>query len=226
MERSIRRFSWTTANEQTTPSGNGRLQLVPRSLIVTSTSAKTVTPKVDSILTRHGIPEMTKSDNGAPFNNENFTNFATHLGLHHRKVTSLWSQANGKVEHYGTSGEKYPCSTCWKQKLEARSINSSISTEWPPPHGGIPCWPPFVDYTRSQETCHISNHSKKMSITADVNDDNTNFDLLNMENIAPLPNTGIDDTPIVCCTENLRLSLKDTAWGSTRQHNQFISKTF
>ena len=43
---------------------------------------------------------MVKSDNGPPFNSDDFQNFARHLGFTHRKVTPLWPQANGEVEHF------------------------------------------------------------------------------------------------------------------------------
>ena len=56
----------------------------PEVEIVGSTSAKTVI----------------KSDNGPPFNSDDFRNFARHLGFTHCKVTPLWPQANGEVEHF------------------------------------------------------------------------------------------------------------------------------
>ena len=56
-----------------------------------------LTPK----FARHGIPETVYSDNGPPFNSEDFTMFAKHLGFRHRPVTPLWPQANGEgAEHF------------------------------------------------------------------------------------------------------------------------------
>ena len=72
----------------------------PEVEIVGSTSAKTVIPKLDLIFTHQGIPVVVKSDNGPPFNSDDFRNFAHHLGFTHRKVTPLWPQANGEVEHF------------------------------------------------------------------------------------------------------------------------------
>ena len=72
----------------------------PEVEIISSTSAKTVTPKLDAIFARHGIPETVYSDNGPPFNSEDFTMFAKHLGFRHRPVTPLWPQANGEAEHF------------------------------------------------------------------------------------------------------------------------------
>ena len=49
--------------------------------IVNSTSAHAVIPKLDSILTLRGIPEVIKSDKGPPFNGENFRQYAMSMGI-------------------------------------------------------------------------------------------------------------------------------------------------
>jgi len=56
-------------------------------LIIGSTAARTVIPKMDDIFARHGISDTTKSDNGATFNNEDFEHFARQLDFRHRKFT-------------------------------------------------------------------------------------------------------------------------------------------
>ena len=43
---------------------------------------------------------VVKSDNGPPFNGEEFAKFASVLGFRHRKVTPLWPSANGEVERF------------------------------------------------------------------------------------------------------------------------------
>ena len=43
---------------------------------------------------------MLKSDNGPPFNGQDFAKFADVLGFKHRKVTPLWPRANGEVERF------------------------------------------------------------------------------------------------------------------------------
>ena len=72
----------------------------PEVEIVSSTASTTVIPKLDSIFARQGIPEILKTDNGPPFNGGELTQFANHLGFHHRKVTPLWPCANGEVERF------------------------------------------------------------------------------------------------------------------------------
>ena len=90
------------------PQPTGELLLVvmddfsrfPEVEIVSSTASTTVIPKLDSIFARQGIPEILKTDNGPPFNGGELTQFANHLGFHHRKVTPLWPCANGEVERF------------------------------------------------------------------------------------------------------------------------------
>lgn len=65
---------------------------------VSSTSASAVIPKLDQLISTFGAPRVVKSDNGPPFNGEEFTKFACVLGFKHRKVTPVWARANGEVE--------------------------------------------------------------------------------------------------------------------------------
>ena len=67
---------------------------------VSSTSASAVIPKLDQLFSTFGAPRVVKSDNGPPFNGEEFAKFACVLGFKHRKVTPLWPRANGEVERF------------------------------------------------------------------------------------------------------------------------------
>ena len=68
--------------------------------------SKAVISPLDSIFARRGIPEVLRTGNGPPFNSENFQMFATHPGFTHRKVTPVWSRANGEAERLMTTLEK------------------------------------------------------------------------------------------------------------------------
>ena len=72
----------------------------PEVEVVTSTSSSCVIPKLDCIFARQGVPLIVKSDNGPPFNGEEFKKFASYLGFKHRRITPLWPRANGEVEHF------------------------------------------------------------------------------------------------------------------------------
>ena len=67
---------------------------------VSTTSATAVIPKLDEIFSTFGIPNILKTDNGSPFQSENFSLFAKYLGFHHRKITPLWPRANGEAERF------------------------------------------------------------------------------------------------------------------------------
>ena len=78
----------------------------PEVEILTTTSEKAAIPKIGAIFSRQGIPEILKSDNGPPFNGEEFENFANHLGFKQRKITPYWPRANGEAERFMKTIEK------------------------------------------------------------------------------------------------------------------------
>jgi len=67
---------------------------------VSSTAAHVVIPKLDKLFADFGIPYVVRSDNGPPFNSEEFARFANILGFNHRRITPYWSRANGEVERF------------------------------------------------------------------------------------------------------------------------------
>ena len=88
------------------PSGDYILVLIdefsryPEAEILQSTSARTTIPKLDKILSTHGIPVEVKIDSGPPFNSQEFKEFAEDLGFSHRKITPLWPKANAEAERF------------------------------------------------------------------------------------------------------------------------------
>ena len=78
----------------------------PEVEILRSTSAKAVIPHLDSIFARQGIPNVVRTDNGTPFNSEDFQKFATHFGFTHRRITPMWPRANGEAERLMRTLEK------------------------------------------------------------------------------------------------------------------------
>ena len=83
---------------------------------VSSTSASAVMPKLDQLFATFGIPRVVKSDNGPPFNGKEFAKFARVLGFKHRKVTPLWTRANGEVRE--NAKEMYQGCQSRREKLE------------------------------------------------------------------------------------------------------------
>eukprot|EP00794_Sanderia_malayensis_P020816 gene20816-biopygen15351 len=72
----------------------------PEVEILKSTKASILIPKLDQIFAIHGIPEVTKSDNGPSFNGNEFQWYVSALGIKHEPVTLRWPQANGEVERF------------------------------------------------------------------------------------------------------------------------------
>ena len=61
---------------------------------VTTTSAKATIPKLDRIFSDFGIPDQVDSDNGSPFQSDEFSAYMQYVGTKHHKITPLWPQAN------------------------------------------------------------------------------------------------------------------------------------
>ncbi|XP_061877148.1 uncharacterized protein K02A2.6-like isoform X1 [Entelurus aequoreus] len=68
--------------------------------ILHAISSSVVIPRMDNIFSMFGIPRVVKTDNGPPFNGSQFSQFAQHMGFHHRKITPLWPQANATAERF------------------------------------------------------------------------------------------------------------------------------
>ena len=90
--------------------------------IVASTSARAVIPKLDQIFAVFGVPRTVRTDNGPPFNSEDFAKFSQYLGFKHRKITPRWPRANGEVERFMRTLKKVlrtATTECrsWKQEL-------------------------------------------------------------------------------------------------------------
>ncbi len=77
-----------------------RYSRFPEVEIVNSTRASTVIPKLDKIFAVHGIPLQVKSDNGPPFNSEEYDRYFKILGIKKVLSTPVWPQANAEVERF------------------------------------------------------------------------------------------------------------------------------
>lgn len=64
-----------------------------------SKTAKGVIPKLKKHMARYGIPEKVVSDNGPPFSNKEFREFAQAYQFKHTTSSPGYPQSNGKVEN-------------------------------------------------------------------------------------------------------------------------------
>ena len=94
------------------PSGHYLLVVIdcysrfPKVEILKSTAAPKVIPKLDTIFARHGIPTTVISDNGPPFQSDEFSRYMKELGIKHNLATPLWPQGNSEVEAFNKPLEK------------------------------------------------------------------------------------------------------------------------
>ena len=70
----------------------------PEVLQLTSTSWMSVISALKSVFSRHGIPEILRSDNGPQYSSAEFMSFASSYGFHHLMSSPKFPQSNGQAE--------------------------------------------------------------------------------------------------------------------------------
>lgn len=73
---------------------------VSRGGYCTFSSASAIIPKLDRVFATHGIPAIVCSDNGPPFTSHEVQQYMEENGIHHRRITPLWPQANSEAERF------------------------------------------------------------------------------------------------------------------------------
>ncbi|CAB4025205.1 Phthiocerol synthesis polyketide synthase type I, partial [Paramuricea clavata] len=99
-----------------------RYSRFPEVEIVHSTRASTVIPKLDKMFSVHGIPDTIISDNGPPFNGDEYARYLKALGIQAKFSTPYWPQGNATVERFMRPlGKALKTATLegrpWKQEL-------------------------------------------------------------------------------------------------------------
>ena len=82
----------------------------------------TVIPKLDKVFSVHGIPDTIISDNGPPFNGDDYARYLKTLGIQAKFSTPYWPQGNATVERFMQPlGKALKTATLegrpWKQEL-------------------------------------------------------------------------------------------------------------
>ena len=103
--------------------------------IIHSTSSATVTPVLETMLSRFGIPNVVRTDNGPPFNGKEFAQFAKYLGFEHITVAPLSPWTNGMVERFMPVVKKIiqvakAQGRNWRQELQ-RALRARRATPHP-----------------------------------------------------------------------------------------------
>ena len=68
--------------------------------IVSSTKAPVIISRLDKIFAVHGIPAILRSDNGPPFNGEEYSRYLQTIGIKAEWSTPKWPQGNATVERF------------------------------------------------------------------------------------------------------------------------------
>ena len=99
-----------------------RYSRYPEVEIVHSTKLSAIVPKLDKIFAVHGIPLIVKSDNGPPFNSDEYERYLKALGIEPDNSTPVWPQGNAEVERFMQPLKKLMQTSkienrYWKQEL-------------------------------------------------------------------------------------------------------------
>ena len=70
----------------------------PEVLQLTSTTSMSVISALKSVFSRHGIPEIVRSDNGPQYSSAEFMSFASSYGFQHLTSSPKFPQSNGQAE--------------------------------------------------------------------------------------------------------------------------------
>ena len=119
---------------------------------VSSTSAKCVIPKLDKIFSTFGIPEVLRTDNGPPFQSEEFAQFAKFMGFKHRKIMPRWPQANGIAERLMKSLKKVYQTAHTEHKNSQQALNEFLRNYRATPHKTTGASPSSLLFQHEQRT--------------------------------------------------------------------------
>ena len=70
----------------------------PEVLQLKSTTSVSVISALKSVFSRHGIPEVVRSDNGPQYSSAEFMSFASSYGFQHLASSPKFLQSNGQAE--------------------------------------------------------------------------------------------------------------------------------
>ena len=70
----------------------------PEVIKMSSTTSKSTIAALKSVFSRHGIPEVVRSDNGPQYNSQEFTSFTEVYNFRHVTSSPLYPQSNGQAE--------------------------------------------------------------------------------------------------------------------------------
>ena len=90
--------------------------------IVNNLSAEKIIPVVDKVFSTFSYPVQVKTDNGTPFQGQQWSDFCEFNNIHHRSITPLWPKGNAQAENFNKPMLKavraaHHVHQSWKQAL-------------------------------------------------------------------------------------------------------------
>ena len=90
--------------------------------IVNNLSAEKIIPVVDKVFSTFSYPVQVKTDNGTPFQSQQWSDFCEFNNIHHRSITPLWPKGNAQAENFNKPMLKavraaHHVRQSWKQAL-------------------------------------------------------------------------------------------------------------
>ena len=102
--------------------------------IIRSTKSACVILKFDKIFAVHGIPYKVVSDNGPPFNSDEFNKYMQILGIQYYLVTPHWFQVNGEVERFNQPLKKAIQAAIVEEKVRRQELKRFLFQYCTTPH--------------------------------------------------------------------------------------------
>lgn len=106
----------------------------PIAEITKSTRYEDIELILSKIFTTFGVPNKLKSDNGPPFQSQQFKDFLKSWGVQHCKVTPYWPEGNGTVERFMKTLKKHLICTEQEQKKYSSELNTFLFNYRMAPH--------------------------------------------------------------------------------------------
>ena len=102
--------------------------------VTSSTSARSVIPILDNVFSMFGIVSELKTDNGAPFNGEEFKQFAKHYGFVHQIIIPVWHKDNDIIERFMKNLGKVVQSAHIQKKSYKQELHEFLRSYRSTPH--------------------------------------------------------------------------------------------
>ena len=156
----------------------------PAAKIVNKTDANHIVGALEDFYTNYGTPLIHRTDNGPPFNSQEFTQFSKNNGIEHEKTFPYHPQAN-PVEAFMKPLGKAMKAAHFNKQCKAKVLDKLLSSYRATPHSATGISPGDILFRHGY--CHdfpkVSDQSDKLVREALEHDGNTKQDRNNKKNI-------------------------------------------